>query len=194
MPVAVHPGQAGSNPAISHYFCRATFFAVFATNADGTTSQVRDAGSIPAGAGKRRRGSMVRTRTHCSIDSCRRIFFPASAGWQRMPRVLHFVAGSSPASRKAVAQSVEQMCLFPCRCPQAWPAPIDPANAGGTTGQRGRGFESRSPQGAGSEAERAACSTFTCRRLYRTPQFRRSWLASEETLEIVFCAPGSYTP
>jgi hypothetical protein len=28
MPVAVHPGYAGSIPAISHFFCRATFFVL----------------------------------------------------------------------------------------------------------------------------------------------------------------------
>lgn len=54
--------------------------AVFATNADGTTSTIRDAGSTPAGAGKRRRGSTARTRMHCFIDPRRRSVLPRVSG------------------------------------------------------------------------------------------------------------------
>lgn len=167
MPVAVHPGLAGSNPAISHYCCRATCFAVFCDECRWNYIQGSRCGCESRRCSKR---APWFNQQNASASFHRFLVvagFPALAGWQRMPRVLHGVAGSSPASRKAVAQWVEQMCPFPCRCPQARPAPIDPANAGGTTGQPGRGFDSRPPQGGSSGVEQAACFTFfvakTCR-------------------------------
>ncbi len=164
MPVAVHPGHAGSIPAISHFFVVPPFLCFLRRMLMELHPRLEMRVQIPPVL---ENGAVVQPPEHeciVSSTSCRRRFSPALAGWQRMPRVLHGVAGSNPASRKAVAQLVEQMCLFPCRCPQARPAPIDPANAGGTTEQRGRGFDSRQPQGASSVAERAACSTSRCRR------------------------------
>lgn len=82
---------------------------------------------------------------------CRRIFFR-----QRMPWVLHCVAGSSPApvtgssagrANVPINSSLHGGLASP-------PFLIDPANAGGTTERKGRGFNSRQPAGC-SSADRA---------------------------------------
>lgn len=87
---------------------------------------------------------------------CRRIFFrPATAGRQRMPQVLHWVAGSNPAP--ATGSSVGRANVPVTSSLHGGPAStlwIDPANAGGTTERKGRGFDSRQPQGC-SSADRA---------------------------------------
>lgn len=75
-----------------------------------------------------------------------------------MPQVLHCVAGSSPAPEtgSSVGRANVPVPLSLPAGPGLQVLSIDPANAGGTTEQRGNGFDSRAPHGASSTVERAA--------------------------------------